>query len=137
MTVEAGSDDRPNGKDDFFVRRFVARQIATGCKKKGDCTNAKFISQQLVQLRYNRNGPARAIVLPPLTGALEVEWSQNPGSPYTVAVKHADANSVPYGYGFQVSLEAASPPANQRYFVPGEAVKLRATFRDGQGRRLG
>jgi hypothetical protein len=136
ITASAGRDDQSAESDDFFVRRFTVRQIATGCKKLGDCTGAKFVSQQLLEVRYNRHAAAQAAVLPPQTAALELEWSQNSSSIQKVAVKRAAADSAPYGYGFQVSLDVISPPANHSYFVPGETVKLRATFRDGAGRRL-
>ena len=136
IAFQAGADDRAASTDDFFVRRFVARQVAAGCKKEGDCTGAKFTSEQLVQLRYNRNGGSRPIVFPVQTAALTLEWSQGHGERLRVAIKHAEQNSVPYGYGFTISLDVASKPANGRYFSPGDTVKLHATFRDGQGRPL-
>ncbi len=135
IRAEAGSDDHATAEDDFFVRRLLARQIATGCKNEGDCRGAKFVSELLVQLRYSRHAESQTTILPAETAALQLEWSQLPGLSYQVAVRHA-AGRLPYGYGFQVSLDVVSKPANQRYFVPGENVKLRALFRDGQGRPL-
>jgi hypothetical protein len=140
VMLNAGADDRVADRaadqDDFFVRRFAARQVATGCKTGSDCSHARFTAELLVQVRYNRNLEARTITFPQETAALGLEWSQNPALRYKVAVQRRDPGSVPYGYGFQVSLDLAAPPANQRYFLPGEPVKLRATFRDGAGRRL-
>ena len=135
LIMMAGRDDQARNGDDGFVRRFVARQIATGCKKQGDCTGAQFVSQMLVQLRQNRNKNARTMVLPPQTAALELVWSQQPASKYRVAVKRATAASLPFGYGFQISLNL-SKPANGHFFMPGEEVQLRPTFQDGNGRRL-
>jgi len=135
LIMTAGRDDQASDRDDGFVRRFVARQIASGCKKQGDCTGAQFVSQMLVQLRQNRNKVSRTLLLPPQTAALELAWSQQPGARYTVAVKHAAADSLPFGYGFQISLDV-SPPQNGRFFAPGEEVKLRPVFRDGQSHRL-
>ena len=135
LIMTAGRDDQASDHDDGFIRRFVARQIATGCKKQGDCTGAQFVLQTLVQLRQNRNKASRTLVLPPQTAALELEWSEQPGARYRLAVKHAAADSLPFGYGFQISLDV-SPPKNGRFFTPGEEVKLRPVFRDGQSRRL-
>ena|SRR5256885_13306453 len=51
-------------------------------------------------------------------------------------VSHASPPEFPYGYGFQPSLETVSAPANGSYYVPGETVQFRVTFRDGSGNRL-
>jgi len=136
LTASAGRDDRMSNDDDFFARRFTVRQIATGCRKVGDCTGARFVSQQLVQVRHNRNARNRTVLLPPETAGLQLEWNQNRSSHYTVAVKHASPQSIPYGYGFQVELSVVSAPKNGRLYMPGEAVKLQFTFRDGKGNRL-
>lgn len=137
LTASAGRDDRrSNRDDDFFVRRFSARQIARGCPSQGDCAGARFVVEQLVQLRHNRNAGTKALRLPAQTAALEVEWTANRASRLKVGVTHAAADSVPYGYGFQPALDVTSKPSNGRYFVPGETVTFQMTFRDGQGRRL-
>ena len=136
LTAKAGRDDRMAGDDDFFVRRFAARQMATGCRKIGDCSGARFVSQQLAQVRQNRNARNRAIPWPAETAGLQLEWNQQRSSVYTVAVKHVAPQSVPYGHGFQVNLTVTSPPANGRFYMPGEAMKLQVTLHDGQGNRL-
>jgi hypothetical protein len=135
LIMAAGRDDQASEQDDGFIRRFAARQVATGCKKQGDCTGAQFFAQMLVQVRHNRHRSSRTAGIPPQTAALELEWSQKLPKRFTVPVKHATENSVPFGYGFQVSLDLA-PPANGRFFAAGEHVKLRPAFRDGNGRSL-
>src|SRR2546428_13710053 len=122
--------------DDFCVRRFAVRQIATGCRKVGDCTGARFVSQQLLQVRHNRNAGNRTVLFPPETAGLQLEWNQNRSSHYTVAVKHASPQSMPYGYGFHVELSVVSAPKNGRLYMPGEAEKLQLTFLGGKGNRL-
>ena len=43
----AGNDNNRTAADDGFVRRFNARQIATPCRTKTDCTGATFTTQAL------------------------------------------------------------------------------------------
>jgi hypothetical protein len=134
LKADAGRDDRA-GTGDLFVRRFVARQIAEGCKGHGDCQGAQFVSQALVQLRIHKNPGAAAVVFPAETSGLELEWTQNPGAVYKVAVRHASEAGAPSGYGFQVGLEVPKP-ANGKYFMAGEAIPFRLAFRDGEGHEL-
>jgi hypothetical protein len=136
LVARAGRDDRMSNDDDFFVRRFAVRQIATGCKKVGDCAGARFVAQQLVHVRYARSSQNQSVVFPPETQGLQLEWNQAPSSTYSVPVKHAAPGSVPYGYGFRVELAVVSSPANGRFYTPGESVKLQFTFLDGKGNRL-
>jgi hypothetical protein len=136
LLAEAGKDDRINSSDDGFVRRFSARQNAFGCRAQGDCTGAKFVVQGLVQLRGALNAERRARVIPPQATRLSLSWSQQPTVRRTVMVHHATPGDFQYGYGFQTSLETINPPANHQYYVPGETVRFRVTFRDGSGRRL-
>lgn len=132
----AGKDDALNASDDGFVRRFVARQIALGCPSEGDCAGATFVAQGLVQLRNALNAEQRARTIPIETTRLELKWSRQPKTSRTVQVSRASPNEFPYGYGFQTSLETVSAPANGSYYIPGEMVQFRVTFRDGRGSRL-
>ena len=132
LKIAAGRDDQA-GTGDMFVRRFVARQIAEGCKARGNCQGAQFVSQALVQLRINKNAGANPVVFPLDTGGLELEWTGNPGTVLKAGVRHAPA--IARGYGFQVQLDVPKP-ANGHYFMPGEKVPFRVAFRDGTGRDL-
>jgi len=131
----AGQDDRWLKSDDGFVRRFFVRQIATGCPSQGDTTGATFKVQGLVQLRDALH-PDQARVIPPNAVRLKLSWSQQPAANRTVAVTHRSPGDLPFGYGFQPSLEVLNAPANGQYFVAGDNVQVRVTFRDGQGNRL-
>lgn len=136
LLADAGQDDRLNSSDDGFVRRFSARQNAFGCPAQGDCTGAKFVVQGLVQLRGALNAERRARTIPPQATRLSMSWSEQPTVRRMVTVHHAAPADFPYGYGFQPALAAIDPPANHQYYVPGETVRFRVTFRDGAGRRL-
>ena len=134
LKMDAGRDDQA-GSGDAFVRRFVARQLADGCKGRGNCEGARFTSQALVQLRINKNPGAKVVIFPRETSRLELEWTQNTGSVYRAVVKHSPESEATPGYGFQLALQLPTP-ANRRYFMPGEAITMRLVFRDGQGREL-
>ena len=136
LLAHAGEDDRLGSSDDAFVRRFVARQSAFGCRAQGDCTGAKFVAQGLVQLRGALKAGERAHTIPREATKLSLWWSEQPSVQRTVPVTHAASTDFPYGYGFQPALEVINPAANQRYYEPGETVRFRVTFRDGAGRRL-
>ncbi len=130
LVVQAGRDDEA-GTGDMFVRRFVARQIADGCKTRADCAGAQFIAQALVQLRVNKS--AKAVVFPADATGIELEWTANPGVIYKAALKHAPESSGTYG--FQVELKVPQP-ANGKYFVAGEKIPYHVVFRDGKGADL-
>ena len=136
LIAHAGRDDRLHAADDGFVRRFVARQIAFGCPAQDDCTGATFVAQGLVQLRHALHAEQRARTIPRQATHLALQWSRQPKTSRTVQVSHAAPDEFPYGYGFQPSLETVRAPANGRYYVPGETVQFRVTFRDGSGHRL-
>jgi predicted CXXCH cytochrome family protein len=136
LIASAGKDDRLHAADDGFVRRFVARQIAFGCPAEDDCTGATFVAQGLVQLRHALHAEQRARTIPRQATHLVLQWSRQPKTSRTVQVSHASPQEFPYGYGFQPSLETVSAPANGSYYVPGETVRFRVTFRDGSGNRL-
>lgn len=134
LKLEAGRDDQA-GSGNWFVRRFVARQIANGCKSQGNCNGADFLTQALVQLRVNKNPRGLATLFPPETAALELRWSQTPKTIYKVEIKHAAESEAPSSYGFEVSLNLP-PPANGIYFMPGDSMTMRVVFRDGRGQDL-
>jgi hypothetical protein len=136
LVAHAGSDDVRKTSDDDFVRRFVARQVATHCPSVGDCTGATFRAEALIQLRDALDPETNASTIPQAASALRVSFSQLPGHVYSVNLVHQPASTVSPGYGFQVQLERSSTPANGSFFVPGEQVSFRITFRDGQGQRL-
>jgi hypothetical protein len=136
LMAHAGKDDRLGSQDDAFVRRFVARQSAFGCPAQGDCTGASFVAQGLVQLRDALSATQNARTIPPRATRLSLWWSEQPAVRRTVQIAHAAPADFPVGYGFQPALDVINPPANQQYYVPGETVRFRVTFRDGAGRRL-
>jgi hypothetical protein len=134
--VHAGRDDRALPGDDELVRRFVARQSAFGCRGVGDCAGATFSAEALVQVRDALSPEQDARRVPVTAVALRLEWNRLPAAPLTVAVSQRAPECDELGYGFQVSVEPVGSPANHRYYVPGEQVSLRVTFRDGSGKRL-
>jgi predicted CXXCH cytochrome family protein len=132
--LEAGRDDLA-GSGDMFVRRFIARQIANGCKSQTSCEGAEFSTQALVQLRVNKNPRKAAMLIPAAAAALELRWSQNPKAVYKVEIKHTQESGAPSAYGFEVGLDLPRP-SNGKYFLPGDSITFRALFRDGRGREL-
>lgn len=133
----AGSDDRLRASDDAFVRRFVARQVTTGCVAIGDCSNAtSFLAQGLVQLRGERNVAQRAQRIPARATQLKLQWTEDLRSARYVPIVRGRYADTPYRYGFRAEIAVANPPANGQYYVPGEVISLRSTFRDGAGTRL-
>jgi len=97
---------------------------------------ATFRAEALIQLRDALTPEKDARNVPRAATALQVSFSQLPGKVYSVELVHQSAGSDGPGYGFQVQLEPSSAPANGAYYVPGEQVSFRVTFRDGQGQRL-
>jgi predicted CXXCH cytochrome family protein len=136
LVAHAGSDDVRKSSDDDWVRRFVARQLASGCPSVGNCAGATFKAEALIQLRDALDPDKDARTLSSSTTALHVSFSQLPGKVYSVDLTQQPTGSEPFGYGFSVDLEPSSSPANGIYYVPGESVSFRVTFRDGQGNRL-
>lgn len=133
LIAHAGRDDRSSPGDDGFVRRFVARQSAFGCASPGDCSAAVFVSEALIQLRDALEPTADARSIPDGASALRLTWSQLEAASFEVALAPATAA---LSYGFDVALEPLGSPANGQYYVPGETVSFRVTFRDGDGNRL-
>ena len=132
--VTAGRDDELKDIDDAFVRRFVARQSAMGCPAVGDCSGAVFVAEALVQLRDNLH-PDQGFEIPKSARALRLTWTLLPERPYQVPLGSAEDEGA-FAYGFDVTLEPEGAPENGQFYVPGEAVSFRVTFRDGEGNRL-
>ena len=135
LMAHAGKDDDRQPSNDGAVRRFVARQIATGCRLVGDCSGATFTSQGLVQLRDALNPTQRAGNIPAEAEGLLLKWTEQADTARTVDVEHAPASAFPFGYGFQPSIEEISPPA-RGFYSRGEQARFRITLRDAQGNRL-
>jgi hypothetical protein len=132
--ANAGRDDELTGNDDALVRRFVARQSAIGCPTVGNCAGAVFVAEALVQLRDNLHPDVR-FEIPETAEALRLTWTLLPDRHYDVPIASL-GNEEAFAYGFDVTLEPEGTPANGEFYVPGEAVSFRVTFRDGEGNRL-
>ena len=135
ITADAGFDTRRDENEDAWVRRFVARQTATGCPAVNNCTGATYVAQGLVQLRDALHPGQTTRVLPTAAVALELQWSESTHG-YRVNVNHAAASAFSYGYGFKPQLQAVTAPANGSFYAPGEQVQFRVTLSDGAGNRL-
>jgi hypothetical protein len=135
LLSHAGQDDSRQPSNDGAMRRFVARQIATGCRAVGDCAGATFTSQGLAQLRDALHPTERSGAIPAQATRLTLQWTEQAKTPRTVDIVHAPASAYPFGYGFQPSLEVISAPI-RGFYVPGEQVSFHLTFLDGQGNRL-
>jgi predicted CXXCH cytochrome family protein len=136
LVAHAGRDDKREGQDDGFTRRFSARQIATGCASVGDCSAATFSCEALIQLRDALHPERDARTIPASAASLRLTFEPLPHNHYDVALTHVAAGGTAFGYGFSVGVEPAGAPANHAFYVPGESVAFRVTFRDGQGNRL-
>jgi len=136
IIAEAGGDSRHGPQGDFFVRRFVARQITTGCASVGDCSGARaFTAQGLAQLREALYAERRARVIPARATRLTLFWSADPHRPRSLDLSASGAAPA-LATGFDVDVAPLAPPANGRFYMPGETVSFRLTFLDGQGQRL-
>lgn len=135
IVAPAGSE-RQKHADAFFVRRFVARQITTGCTAVGDCSAAtSFTAQGLVQVREATRAQ-RAQSIPPTATRLKLSWSAQPGRLRSVELSFDAETPAGVGSGLSPSLELLTSPANGSFYVPSESVRVRATLRDAEGRRL-
>jgi len=133
----AGPDDRWRANDDGFIRRYVARQLTFGCRAKGDCSNAtRFVAEGLAQSRQQLHIERGAGHIERDASELEVFWSADPRACRSVPLSHARERDFPFGYGFVPSLEIVAPPVNGSYYLPGDSISFRASFKDEAGRRL-
>jgi hypothetical protein len=136
LVAHTGRDDRWRPGDDGFVRRFVARQLALGCTSVGNCDGATFVSEALIQFRDALHPLRDARVIPRSAASLRLSFSELRGRSYEAALEQQPGGSQPFEYGFNVTLEPTGAPANGAFYVPGESVSFRVTFRDGSGNRL-
>jgi hypothetical protein len=136
LIAHAGKDNRSRSSDDGFVRRFVARQVATDCPAVDNCTGATFTAQGLVQLRAALHAERRPRRIPRAATQLALKWTADTHTSRTVGLSHGTPSDFPYGYGFRIALHELSTPANGSFYVAGEQVSWRVTFRDGAGNRL-
>jgi hypothetical protein len=137
IVAQAGSDDKWKDSDDGFIRRFDARQITRGCRAIGDCSGASsFTAQALMQFRDAMHADLRAVRIPANAKRLELFWSADPTNKRYVDVQHATSSQTPYRYGLTISVDQISTPANNAFYVPGETIDFRITYRDGDGNRL-
>lgn len=134
IIANVGTDDTWRKlTDDFFVRRFVARQLAIGCPSFGDCAGATFVAEGLVQARYAQK--SLPVPISRHTTELALFWTEDL-STRTMAVGHVPRASSPYGYGLDVTIAPITAPSNGSFYVAGEAVSFQVTYRDGAGNRL-
>jgi hypothetical protein len=132
----AGSDNKWKSSDDTFIRRFDARQVVPGCQAIGDCSNAtQYLAQGLAQMRDAMH-PEEAVHIPASATKLALYWTEEPGRVRYAKINHKRYADTPYRYGFSTNVEMITPPANGKFYVPGEGFDVRVSFRDGQGNRL-
>ncbi len=129
VKVKAGRDDRWKESDDFGERRFVVRVLSMGCPAVGDCTGATHLAEALVQLRVAQH-PEDDFGIPQASKRLDVKWSADDRVrtvPVTVKKRPVGAS-----YGLSVDLATVSSPS-RGYYLPGEQVSVRITYRDREG----
>ncbi|HYQ05027.1 MAG TPA: hypothetical protein VER96_40400 [Polyangiaceae bacterium] len=137
MVFLAGQDNDWNESDDGFVRRYDVRQITMGCTSPTDCSHATtFIAQALVQSRQNLHADRRAAKISAKATQLSLVWSEDNCTNRSVTLTHSKPTDHTYGYGFEPVVEVLTQPANGQYFLPGDTVSFRITFKDGAGNRL-
>lgn len=137
LLANAGVDDDWLPTDDGFVRRFVARQVASPCDAVNDCSEAtSYIAEALVQFRDSLHPDASAYPIPGQATQLGVQWTAEHGHTRYAPITHASRASVQWGYGFVPTLTVTNAPANGQYFVPGENLNLQMAFFDGDGNRF-
>ena len=137
IVADAGKDDKLQSSDDAFVRRFDARQITRGCPDIGDCTGAtSFTAQGLVQLRDALHAKRRAERIPANAKKLQLRWSEDPRNDRYVPIVRKRSSDTPYRYGLEITVDELTRPANRKFYVAGEQIDFRITYRDGDGRRL-
>ncbi len=130
--VRAGVDSEWRAGDDFGERRFVVRVLSLGCPAVDDCTGGQHFAEALVQLRVALDHDT--FYVPGSTARLDLKWSLYEGRTWSVpVVMHNASNNLEYG--LQLELDEVSPPA-RGYYLPGEQVQIRMTYRDGGGNRL-
>lgn len=134
VVLHVGSESRRSPSDTFFVRRLRAIQWTFDCASPSDCSNAQvFQEEALVELR-NALSTARTVRMTPDVDSLQVRWSLRPDRPWTLPVEQVEA--PPWDYGFEMDLDALTPPDANGVYAPGSDVTFRLTLRDGSGKPL-
>lgn len=138
IIVFTGKDDKLRNTDSNFIRRFDARQTATGCQAQGDCSNVgvSYSAQALVQLRNAMYPNLQARHIPESATQLLVFWTEDPSTVRSIPLAHAEHSEFDYSYGFEIDLDVVSVPSNGQYYAPGETVSFQLTYRDGDGNPL-
>jgi hypothetical protein len=137
LFANVGLDGLALPTDDGFVRRFVARQVASPCDAVNDCSEAtSYIAEALVQFRDPLHPELSAAAIPKDATQLGVLWTAEHDHMRFAPVTHATRKNVEWGYGFVPKLSVVNPPANHRFYVPGEQLTLQMSFFDGEGNRL-
>ncbi|WP_394827431.1 cytochrome C [Pendulispora albinea] len=131
LTIDAA--DCASGAGAFFTRRFRAIQWTHDCASASDCARAqRFSEEALVELR-NANRPAPTSKMQPNTVALRIHWSQK-REDYTIPVTQIDAPR--WDYGFDMDIQALTPPGPSGFYAPGQRVTFEFTLKDGAGNPL-
>lgn len=134
LVTDTGREYRRTDRDSFFVRRLRAIQWTNDCASRSDCGGARsFMEEALVELRY-ANGPHPSVALDPATTQLRVTWSANPDHAYAIPVEQV-AHPM-WDYGFAIDLAVVTPPGPGGFYVPGQAIDVKFTLRDGAGTPL-
>jgi hypothetical protein len=137
LFADAGFDGQSLPSDSGFVRRFVARQVASPCDAVGDCSGAtSYIAEGLVQFRDALRPDAGAHPIPAEATQLGLLWTAEPEHFRFAPVVHTQRRDAQWGYGFEPALTITNPPANGQYYVPGEVLFLQMSFTDGEGNRF-
>ena len=132
--VTTGLEYHQKDSDDFWDRRFRAIQWTYDCPALHDCTGAtSFQEEALVELRIAMH-PEQTFVLDPRTTALRLTWSLRRHHPYTIPV--TQVTNPPYGYGFNIDVEALTPANTDGTYSPGSDITFQVTLEDGEGNRL-
>ena len=133
LVASTGLDNQRTVLDDGFIRRFVVRQIATGCPAVNNCTGASFSIQGLVQWRGALRAAQRSAVISPLATQLRLVWTEQLAAVRTVPIQRIVS---PFGHGFRILVAREGNPANGSFYVQGESVSFRLTYKDGAGNRI-
>jgi hypothetical protein len=132
--VSAGANDTDKSTDAFFVRRMRALQFTNDCISRTDCTGAQsFQEEALVEVRDSLH-PEATFQIRPATTALQVVWSQNPATTYTIPLQQVA--SPAFDYGFSIDIEPLTAPGPNGVYPVGSDITFQIQLRDGAGNPL-
>jgi hypothetical protein len=130
-SIGSADDERPS--DGFFIRRLRAIQWTNDCVSTTDCTGASnFLEEALVEVR-NAVDRSNTFRIHPNTAAFRLSWSLKSSS-WTIPITQVATPT--YDYGFNIDIDAVTPPSAAGYYLPGTDITFRTTLRDGAGNRL-